>query len=85
VVSTGDKRAVLYWSGGKDSAMALHEITTNQRYGGYCVASLLTGEFHTFVFDGPIFRQQVRCKLGKVVQREGFYFCDVVPDDGFEP
>lgn len=43
------------------------------------------GEFHTFVFDGPIFHQPVRCKLGIVVKREGFYFCDVVPEDGFEP
>jgi uncharacterized protein (TIGR00290 family) len=39
------------------------------------------GEFHTFVFDGPIFRAPVNCKLGDVVLREGFYFCDVVTDD----
>jgi len=37
------------------------------------------GEFHTFVFDGPIFREEIRCKLGRVVHREGFHFCDVLP------
>lgn len=39
------------------------------------------GEFHSFVFDGPIFRERVRCKLGEVVLREGFYFCDILLDD----
>jgi len=43
------------------------------------------GEFHTFVFDGPIFRRPVPCRLGREVHREGFSFCDVVPEDGFEP
>jgi uncharacterized protein (TIGR00290 family) len=38
------------------------------------------GEFHTFVFSGPMFREPVKCKLGEVVLRESFYFCDVVPD-----
>jgi uncharacterized protein (TIGR00290 family) len=37
------------------------------------------GEYHTFVFDGPIFRNKVECKLGRTVFREGFYFCDVLP------
>jgi uncharacterized protein (TIGR00290 family) len=39
------------------------------------------GEFHTFVFDGPIFREPVRSKLGEVVLRESFYFCDVLLDN----
>lgn len=39
------------------------------------------GEFHTFVFNGPMFREPVKCKLGEVVLRESFYFCDVVPDN----
>ena len=32
------------------------------------------GEFHTFVYDGPIFKQPVRCTRGEVVEREGFVF-----------
>jgi uncharacterized protein (TIGR00290 family) len=53
------------------------------------------GEFHTFVFDGPIFKQPVAFKKGNVVHRTykapqtggtvpvpthyGFYFCDLLP------
>jgi uncharacterized protein (TIGR00290 family) len=36
------------------------------------------GEFHTFVYDGPIFSGPVGCETGEVVEREGFVFCDVV-------
>jgi uncharacterized protein (TIGR00290 family) len=221
-----DQNVVLYWSGGKDSAVALHEINTNPRYAGYCVSSLLTtltdvydrisghgvrrsllelqaaclglslhktyisrggtmseyesvieeallrqksegtnvaatgdifvekrrmatfkklrmkgcfplmlrnpyehatrlidlgfkayvicvdtaaldgsfvgkildreflnrlpagvdpcgenGEFHTFVYDGPIYKDPVRCRVGEIVLRESFYYCDVLPDN----
>ena len=37
------------------------------------------GEFHTFVFDGPIFRRSVRMSPGEVVERDDFAFCDLVP------
>jgi len=37
------------------------------------------GEFHTFVYDGPIFRQPVPIVKGEVVQRDGFWFCDLLP------
>jgi uncharacterized protein (TIGR00290 family) len=37
------------------------------------------GEFHTFVFDGPIFREPVRFAVGKVESRDSFYFCNLVP------
>ena len=40
------------------------------------------GEFHTFVFDGPIFQWPVHISLGQVVERDGFVFCDLVPDSG---
>lgn len=39
------------------------------------------GEFHTFVFDGPIFKAPVKCKLGEVVERDGFIFCDLLSDE----
>lgn len=35
------------------------------------------GEFHTFVYAGPIFTRPVACATGEVVEREGFVFCDV--------
>jgi uncharacterized protein (TIGR00290 family) len=37
------------------------------------------GEFHTFVYDGPMFRQPVRIRAGEVVERDGFVFADVRP------
>ena len=38
------------------------------------------GEFHTFVYDGPLFSSAIDCKKGEVVLRDGrYYFCDIVP------
>ncbi|HLZ11857.1 MAG TPA: diphthine--ammonia ligase [Candidatus Acidoferrum sp.] len=39
------------------------------------------GEFHSFVYDGPIFRKPVRCKTGEVVERDSFVFCDLLPEE----
>ena len=35
------------------------------------------GEFHTFVYDGPIFRKPVEITKGEIVERDGFWFCDL--------
>jgi uncharacterized protein (TIGR00290 family) len=35
------------------------------------------GEFHTFVYDGPIFSSEIAVERGEVVERDGFYFCDL--------
>jgi len=37
------------------------------------------GEFHTFVFDGPIFHQPIPVRTGEIVHRDGFVFCDLLP------
>jgi uncharacterized protein (TIGR00290 family) len=37
------------------------------------------GEFHTFVFDGPMFREPVKFSFGETVCRDSFWFCDLVP------
>ncbi len=38
------------------------------------------GEFHTFVYEGPIFKERIRFRKGRVVLRDNrFYFCDLVP------
>lgn len=38
------------------------------------------GEFHSFVYDGPIFRKKILYKKGDVVLRDNrFYFCDLIP------
>jgi uncharacterized protein (TIGR00290 family) len=39
------------------------------------------GEFHTFVFDGPIFSNPIRFEFGEKVCRDSFWFCDLVPID----
>jgi uncharacterized protein (TIGR00290 family) len=37
------------------------------------------GEFHTFVFDGPLFKEEVKFSLGERVERNSFWFCDLLP------
>ena len=38
------------------------------------------GEFHSFVYAGPIFSESIRFRKGEVVLRDNrFYFCDLVP------
>jgi uncharacterized protein (TIGR00290 family) len=39
------------------------------------------GEFHTFVFDGPIFQFPIHVRTGEVVNRDGFIFCDLLSQD----
>ncbi len=38
------------------------------------------GEFHSFVFDGPIFERAVKFKRGEISLRDGHYCCDLLPD-----
>ncbi|MEW6144976.1 MAG: diphthine--ammonia ligase [Thermodesulfobacteriota bacterium] len=38
------------------------------------------GEFHTFVYNGPIFGRRVEFEKGEIVLREGrFYYCELLP------
>ena len=39
------------------------------------------GEFHTFVYDGPMFCEPIATQRGDIVQRTGFVFCDLLPGD----
>lgn len=36
------------------------------------------GEFHTFVYDGPIFKDKIRIRVGDAVERDEFYFVDIL-------
>jgi uncharacterized protein (TIGR00290 family) len=37
------------------------------------------GEFHSFVFDGPMFSKMIEYKKGGIVLRENrFYYCDLI-------
>lgn len=35
------------------------------------------GEFHTFVYDGPVFKKRIDMRVGETVERSGFYFTDI--------
>jgi uncharacterized protein (TIGR00290 family) len=37
------------------------------------------GEFHTFVFGGPIFKQPISIQTGEVVDRDNFIYRDLLP------
>ena len=37
------------------------------------------GEFHTFAWDGPMFKQSIPVTAGKVVHRDGFVYADLLP------
>ena len=38
------------------------------------------GEFHSFVYDGPIFQNKVSYKKGEIILRDSrFYYCDLIP------
>lgn len=39
------------------------------------------GEFHTFVFDGPIFRESLAVRRGEIVERDSFVYCDLLANE----
>jgi uncharacterized protein (TIGR00290 family) len=38
------------------------------------------GEFHSFAFDGPMFKSAVNIVVGETVSRDGLLFTDLLPD-----
>jgi uncharacterized protein (TIGR00290 family) len=36
------------------------------------------GEFHSFVYDGPMFKSPIAIESGEIVERDGFTFADLV-------
>jgi uncharacterized protein (TIGR00290 family) len=40
------------------------------------------GEYHTFVYAGPIFNKTIACRAGETVMRDSrFNYCDIVPTE----
>jgi uncharacterized protein (TIGR00290 family) len=37
------------------------------------------GEYHSFVYDGPIFRRPVDVRVGEIVERDGRFYADLLP------
>ena len=42
------------------------------------------GEFHSFAFDGPMFQTPINITVGEVVQRDGFVFADLLPNQSIQ-
>ena len=42
------------------------------------------GEFHTFAFDGPMFRQPVPIEVGEITEREGFVYADLLLSENYQ-
>ena len=40
------------------------------------------GEFHTFVYDGPMFRERLAVALGEIREIDGFVYADLLPAGG---
>jgi uncharacterized protein (TIGR00290 family) len=40
------------------------------------------GEYHSFVYDGPIFRRPVNVHVGAVIRRDDRYYADLLPGPG---
>lgn len=38
------------------------------------------GEFHTFVYDSPVFTEPIHVETGEILERDGFVFADVIPN-----
>lgn len=39
------------------------------------------GEIHTVVVGGPMFRRPIPIRVGRIVERDGFAFADIIPTD----
>jgi diphthamide synthase (EF-2-diphthine--ammonia ligase) len=39
------------------------------------------GEFHSFVYAGPMFQYPLEISVGEITEREGFVFADVLSPD----
>jgi diphthamide synthase (EF-2-diphthine--ammonia ligase) len=37
------------------------------------------GEYHSFVYEGPIFRRPVDVRVGEIVERDGRCYADLLP------
>jgi len=73
-----DRKALVSWSSGKDSAWALHRIQSagDPESIDHCGEN---GEFHTFVDPAPCFAESISCRVEGTVERDGFAFADLVP------
>ncbi len=73
VVCTDDERLDASWSGREIDAGFALELP-----GGVDPCGE-RGEYHSFVYDGPLFSRPVEFDKGSIVNRAPFTFCDLLP------
>ncbi len=88
------KRAVFCWSGAKDSPIALQRVHQAAGHGitGLLIPIRpLTdlpseidpcgknGEFHSLVYQEPVFNKNIGVKTSETVNRDGLCFCGLLP------
>jgi uncharacterized protein (TIGR00290 family) len=42
------------------------------------------GEFHTFVYESPVFERPIPISVGDILERDKFIFADVLPNDSID-
>ncbi len=62
-----------FWAGQELTPLAVHALPEGIDPCGE------RGEFHTFVFQGPLFSHPLRHRIGRRVTREGFHYRDLLP------
>ena len=73
VVCTDGERLPSSWSGREIDARFLAELPPGVDPCGE------NGEYHSFVYDGPLFSSPVPFAKGDVVERSPFAFCELIP------
>jgi uncharacterized protein (TIGR00290 family) len=56
-----------------------YELKTLETLPAECDPCGENGEFHTFVYDAPVFSRPIEVRDGEIVERDGFVFADVIP------
>jgi uncharacterized protein (TIGR00290 family) len=75
VSSVDLKKLPAVFAGRKWSRALLEEIT------GEIDPCGENGEIHTIVIGGPMFAKSIPVRIGAIVERDGFAFADIIPED----
>jgi uncharacterized protein (TIGR00290 family) len=74
VITSVDPRSCPAGMAGRDLQQALAEMPATVDPCGE------NGEFHTFCWDGPMYRAPIPVRVGDIVERDGFWFADLTRD-----
>jgi uncharacterized protein (TIGR00290 family) len=72
IVCVDSRRAPREWAGRVFDEQFVREVPEGVDACGE------NGEFHTFVFDGPMLRQRISGRPGPMIERDGFVYADLL-------